>query len=804
MKIALVALGLLAFAGTTRAACPNACSGHGTCGTDDQCICHSNFEGGDCSQRVCPYGNAWVTTANGDLNFDGDRFDGTQYNKDYTFDKNLASAQLATQRSPGGDWESWPYYAKSGEGHFLMECSNRGLCSRDTGECQCFEGYTGSACQRSSCPSGCSGHGSCESITEMKVVQGTGKAYDLWDKDMQRTCLCDSGYTGIACNQRTCPLGDDPLTTHDYFQDRAVQYISVSADTPFHGQLALVYTAPDGEKYTTDRFDTAGTLGTGAEAALALAAETALRSLPNNVLSAVEVKAGACEKLVGGFFKLSFTDLGTKDEAVSFEAASNPYGNMHEPTGLSAPTAPTSGLIRHGNQVYDMDDGGKLVFGYASKLSGASTPMDDTSITEVQKRHCVRYEVTFTGRSGNVALLGIDTTAVTVPAPGASIKGKDGSTIKILSSGQIEATVDQTGITGNHHNGLPNTFKTYLATHATCDGVSYGIGTVTAVGSNAVTYAERSGLGVYDNAAADTCTSTQGVEIFEMIRHASYPRSNVMSSAVATRSLTKEAAFAVMVKDGNDVTPCDPLVDAYQTAGCASWIIRCDFVGVTKGTDDEDSGGAIRLDSGQSKLTCKDDDSHIRGPTGAVTDMNTHIHYNSRVNVYCNGVLHGTFTVLSSTEKELIFQEIVHDCNGDYVSNAAGDTTNRNTDVLITLADQEIKSAINLYDYRSFIQDATIKINVKGVDEHCKVQSILTNSASTTVSNRIICSNTFGKAAEAHGVTDTAQSISLVGTSGSEASTCSDRGLCNFETGMCDCFSGYTGIACESQNALHI
>jgi hypothetical protein len=35
-----------------------------------------------------------------------------------------------------------------------------------------------------------------------------------------------------------------------------------------------------------------------------------------------------------------------------------------------------------------------------------------------------------------------------------------------------------------------------------------------------------------------------------------------------------------------------------------------------------------------------------------------------------------------------------------------------------------------------------------------------------------------------------------------EADPCSKRGLCNLATGVCQCFSGYTGVACSAQNAI--
>lgn len=151
--------------------CPSMCNGHGLC-VDPlrQCNCFEGYQGGDCSELICPFAPAWTDQA--------------------------TAIETA---------------------HNEAECSNMGLCDRATGLCQCREGFEGKACERKSCPNGCNGNGKCQSMRYYADVKdpGEGTVYEYktnWDAEMIYGCNCDRGYHGPDCSLRYCPKGDDPLT----------------------------------------------------------------------------------------------------------------------------------------------------------------------------------------------------------------------------------------------------------------------------------------------------------------------------------------------------------------------------------------------------------------------------------------------------------------------------------------------------------------------------------------------------------------------------------------------------------------
>eukprot|EP01032_Pedospumella_encystans_P011118 gene11118-12955_t len=159
-----------------RGMCGNFCSGHGLCLKNNNCKCYAGLDGEpewtgpDCSQRTCPKDFAWVGDVVGNNNL-----------------------------------------------HPIAECSNRGMCNRQTGLCECFDGYDGLACQRQACPDNCNYRGVC--FPEKMLAAKAGRVYSSpWDAMKSVGCVCDVGFRGPTCDQEECPSGADPLL--GFFGDR--------------------------------------------------------------------------------------------------------------------------------------------------------------------------------------------------------------------------------------------------------------------------------------------------------------------------------------------------------------------------------------------------------------------------------------------------------------------------------------------------------------------------------------------------------------------------------------------------------
>lgn len=102
--------------------------------------------------------------------------------------------------------------------HAIAECSNRGFCNSITGECSCQTGFSGTACEKLNCPgeNECSNQGTCFSTGELALLSETsfgelrGLSYNGWDKSSTQGCYCDRDfYFGPFAHSRAKFSGHD-------------------------------------------------------------------------------------------------------------------------------------------------------------------------------------------------------------------------------------------------------------------------------------------------------------------------------------------------------------------------------------------------------------------------------------------------------------------------------------------------------------------------------------------------------------------------------------------------------------------
>ena len=115
---------------------------------------------------------------------------------------------------------SWVHdISGANDAHGLSQCSGKGTCDGNTGECACFPNYEGIACERTSCSNSCNEAGVC--FTEQQLATEAGKTYDTpWDATKHVGCICDIGRRGPDCSQIECPSGTDPLKGYGNSQGR--------------------------------------------------------------------------------------------------------------------------------------------------------------------------------------------------------------------------------------------------------------------------------------------------------------------------------------------------------------------------------------------------------------------------------------------------------------------------------------------------------------------------------------------------------------------------------------------------------
>ena len=891
MKTTLMCTLASIIAPVAMAGCPNSCSQHGSCGMYDMCTCYRGFTGADCSERLCPSDYSFVTTPQGDLNFDGDSYDsflkpivgskgkatnanhggkaanqlpllGKMSKNTNTFTFNSQGALAANElvagdsvliddevfvitstanvgvgtapvlsfstratvdhktsayshvyqidgtndvtytgtriykfleapTSLGGAWESWPGYAnaKYDEAHFYMECSNKGICDRKAGKCKCFAGYEGKACKRASCPGGgtCSGHGVCEDVASLSWSK---PALASWT-----TKATAAGATTIAVSK---DLSSDAALIADLPYIRFGRYMNESVKVTSVGTFTITIAEP-------------------LDQPLADFAEVYIVH-DYNLWDSDKARTCTCDAGWTGFDCASRV-CPSGDDPLTVTATidtTSTYTQENEKQTISINGVPTVAGTGDGNGVAVVGALGITFtdqYGYQwdvqadqlTKLSIAATKGDATTITFATplpaSEVSVGDHVTFDGLTFyDVTAVAADTSSPTVAGAGYISALTITGAVTTTSGAYNLYVAGYSKSIENALTSLPNGIVPSVSVAPRVAGSVTVVGNqVSGVAANAyrlrVDFTSPFNSGDLPEMGCNTsnlATATYAATVATVaagstkvvtLSSTNHGTDATLVAAVGAeiligrerRIVTKAPAAGVVVVDRPfGISYTNEPVGVIATADAQSTTISCsvtDEPALKWGTASDNSQiSVIDTTSAATAKTVTGYTAAAAITTGPILDE-----ADVRVNSIIKSATAGGHTAASANSDEVV----------------TGAPTASATDAPTSAPTAAARRRLQAASTTTLI--ASDGVDYAGPFEYRVVDEVAAGYASFTVS-------------ESFDVTDeNIWSHMWISEKGrTESETCSRRGKCDSEKGLCECYTGYTGAACQTQSALSV
>lgn len=678
---------------------------------------------------------------------------------------------------PFGTTEQFPQMQDSdlqelpNSAHYYMECSNKGKCDRTTGECQCYDGYDGVSCQRASCPgfpNSCSGHGICKTIEQLAETDN-GNVYKLWDRKTTMGCHCDKGYSGPDCSLRECKYGVDPLYLDDVSTVKAsifdfatlstLRLPDSTADSDYftngesanaNGHWAIRFFDNHGEDWVTEPIAGGATCSDVTDA---------LYALPNNVIPAASLHCTRAEISNGNENTFS-TSTDITYDADHLEGSAHPYRILYKLALWEAKTPNNEG---------ELSD-----FTATTVYTGSN----DTSTARISG---FIYRMKFLGNPGKLRSpeieIYLDGKRPSLVAPGGKV------ITKVWTDGQQGENVD------------------YFADH--CDGVTATIGYV--VGQPGyLRSAFLTGMTLPEKALLKKCLgdsdfdTSNNFDVYNWDKGSKlYPHMVKLVRTVTTQY--DGGYYAVLWYDtvGN-------MDDQTGNTGDGTFRLLNPFNPPdTFATDNYDiytTKGTLALTSNNSEATFGFASKYIymTNITYDVMGWNTTDKYDGDISCEVGNNNEGKFAFiqhcLNKTDLFTVLNWEFPSLNPSYIN-------------LYTA--ERIHTANYAHSVLDRFQHATPRMGREEDKElHYQTHFINTDLATnwgasvgnfSDVNNPTLTNNAFGKP-QFH----VYKFFPAVASTYNYVAQCSNRGICDTDAGVCDCFPGYTNDNCAIQSSLAV